>query len=277
MRGEEHLPADDLLHLGSVAMRQQAIGREVLVNRSEVQGLPEATAGARHARRGIDHDAGRLQQAGTDQGRQGQPGGRRVAAGGGDEGRPRQSLAEQLGQPVDGLGQQLGCAVFLAVPLGVQRSVLQTEVGGEVHDEAHPRPQLRDDPLGLPVGQAAEHQVETVETGGVVVLVDQTGIGGGQRRRVGADGLAGVGMGRGHGDLELGVTGEQSQQLRPGVPRRPKDPCLHRMSIHTSAYSCEPSRGRHRRALGARNDGPGERAATSLPRRGAFGQGHAPA
>ena len=30
---------------------------------------------------------------------------------------------------------------------------------------------------------------------------------------------------------------EQAQQLGPGVPRRPKDPCLHRMSIHTSAYS----------------------------------------
>ena len=198
----------------------------------------------------------RLQQAGPDQGGQGQPGRRRVTAGGGNERGPCQSLAEQLGQPVDGLGEQLRCAVLLAVPLGVERSVPQAEVGGEVDDEAHPRPQLRDDPLGLPVGQAAEHQVESVEMGRVVVPVDQTRIGRGQRRRVGADGLAGMGMGRGHGDLELGVPGEQAQQLRPGVPRRPEDPCLHRMSIHRSAYSCvrqnKGAAGARLRRLGAR-------------------------
>ena len=37
MRREEHLGAQDLLHLGRVAMGQQAVGREVLVDGAEVQ------------------------------------------------------------------------------------------------------------------------------------------------------------------------------------------------------------------------------------------------
>ena len=67
--------------------------------------------------------------------------------------------------------------MLLAVPLGVEGGVLQPEVGRQVHDQADPRPELGDDALGLPVGQAAEDQVEPVEAGRVAVLVDQSGIG----------------------------------------------------------------------------------------------------
>ena len=251
-------------------MGQQPVGREVLVDGSEVQRLLEAAAGTRHARGGVDDDARRLDEAGPHQGGQGQPGRRGVTTGRGDERRAGQAFAEELGQPVDRVGQQLGCGVLLAVPAGIERGVVQPEVGRQVHDQADPRPELRDDPLGLPVGQAAEHQVETIEAGRIVPLVDQAGIGGGQRGRVRADRLAGVGVGRGHRHLELRVPGQQAQQLRPGVPRRPKDPCLHRMSIHQAAYSCERY-SRHLSRLVARSRACGPRpgrarcSAESLP------------
>ena len=116
MRGEEHLGAQDLLHLGRVAMGQQAVGREVLVDRPEVQRVLGGPPGARDARGGIDDDPAGLDQPGPHQRGQGQAGRRRVAAGGGDQRGPGEVAAEQLGQPEGGLGQQLRRRVLLAVP-----------------------------------------------------------------------------------------------------------------------------------------------------------------
>ena len=121
-------------------------------------------AGARHAADGVDDDAGGLDQPGPQQRGQGQGRGRRVAARPGDEARRRaRSVAEQLGQAVDGLGQQLGDGVLLAVPLGVEGGVGQPEVGGQVDDVADPPAELGHDGLAGAVGQAAEGQVEPVD------------------------------------------------------------------------------------------------------------------
>ena len=59
--------------------------------------------------------------------------------------------------------EQFGGHVGLAVPDRVEGRVGQAEVGGQVHDGAHPGDQLGDQVLGLPVGQGQEHQVEPVE------------------------------------------------------------------------------------------------------------------
>ena len=136
VRREEHLGAEDLLHLGRVAVGQQPVGGEVLVDRPEVQRLLEPAARPRDARRRVDHDPGPLHQAASDQRGQGQPGRGRVAAGGGHEGRPGQALPEQLGQPVDRLGQQPRRAVLLAVPARVERRV---DAGGSPRPGPRPR------------------------------------------------------------------------------------------------------------------------------------------
>ena len=143
---------------------QQPVGGEVLVDRAEVQRLLEPAPGARHARGGVDDDAGRLDQAGAQQRGQGQAGRRRVAPGGGDEGRPGQVVPEQLGQAVDGLAPAAPArACSSPYQLRVERGVLQPEVGRQVHDQPDPVPQRGDDPLGLAVRQGAEDQVEAVE------------------------------------------------------------------------------------------------------------------
>ena len=69
-------------------------------------------------------------------------------------------VAEQLGQPVGEVGQQLGRGVRLAVPLRVERRVLQPEVGGQVDEVADLAEQLGHDRLAGAVGQAEEHEVE---------------------------------------------------------------------------------------------------------------------
>ena len=58
---------------------------------------------------------------------------------------------------------------------------MQPEVGSEVDDEPDPAPQIGDEALGLAVGQRTEHEVEPVQTGRIVVLVDEAGV----RRREG--------------------------------------------------------------------------------------------
>ncbi len=229
----------DLLHFRGVAMRQQPVRREVLVDRSEVQRLLRTAAGAGDARRGIHHDAGGLHQAPACQGREGQPRRGGVAPRRGHERRTAQAVPEQFGEAVHRRAQQFGRCVLLAVPARIERSVVQPEVGGEVDDEPDPAPQIGDEALGLAVGQRTEHEVEPVETGGIAVLVDEAGVRRREGRRVLPHRLAGMGVRGGHGHLESRMARQQAQQLGTRVARRPDDPCLHRISIHKFAYSCE--------------------------------------
>ena len=85
-----------------------------------------------------------LDQAGPHERGERQRGARRVATGHGHQIGARELVAEQLGDAVGGLGQQLGRRVLLVVPLGVERRVLEAEVGGGVDDPLDPSPQLRD-------------------------------------------------------------------------------------------------------------------------------------
>ena len=198
-----------------------------------------------HPGGGVDDDAGRLDQAGPEQRGEGQPGRGRIATGGGDQGRPVEAGPEQLGQAERGLGQQLRRRMLLAVPGGIERRIVQPEIGRQIHDDPDPLPQGWHHPLRLPVRQGAEHDVETVEAVRPSCLeslragrlVDQARVGGGQRRRVLTDHLAGVGMRRDHGHVDVRMAGQKPEQLDPGVPGSSDDTRLHRISIHTIAYS----------------------------------------
>ena len=148
----------------------------------------------------------------------------RVAAGDGDEVGADDLVAEQLGDAVGGLGQQLGRGVLRAVPLRVERGVLEPEVGRRVDDPLHPAPQLGHDRLAEPVRQAEEHQVEP----GALV-----GAGRGERADRGrprpgpgyrsATAVPGLAVAAGEADLELGMGREETQQLRPGEAGRTED------------------------------------------------------
>ena len=238
MRREEHLRAQDLLHFGRVAMGQQAVRHEVLVDGPEVQGVGGRPPGPGGARGRIDDDPASLDQPGPHEGRQGQPGRRRVAAGGGDERGPGQRFAKQLRQPVDGLVEELRRLVRLAVPGRVEGRVTQPEVGGQVDDDADAVAQGRHDPLRLPVREGAEHEIEAVEGVRAGRLVDHSRIGGGQRRRVLPHRLAGPGVSGDRGHLDVGVARQETQELNPRVARATDDAGFHRISIHNFAYSC---------------------------------------
>ena len=97
---EQHLGPGDLLDLGRVAVVEQAVGGEVLVDRAERACSPWAAARHRTRRGGVDDDAGRLDQPGPHERGQGQRRGGHVAAGGGDRGGPGELGPEQLGQAV---------------------------------------------------------------------------------------------------------------------------------------------------------------------------------
>ena len=112
----------------------------------------------------------------------------------------------------------------LAVPLLVVGDG-QPEVGAEVDHVTDGVDEIPRDRLRLAVGQAEEHEVEAGEVGRGDLLVGQAVVGDGQRRVEVADGGAGVGVGGDHGDLDLGVAGEEAQQLRARVPRSPDDCC----------------------------------------------------
>ena len=133
---EEHLGPGDLLDLGRVPVVEEAVGREVLVDRGEERRVLEPAPGPGHPGRGVDDDAGRLDQALLHERGQGQRGRRHVAAGGGDQPRPLEVGPVELGQPVHRVGQQLGLVVREAVPPRVQGGVLQPEGGREVDQAA---------------------------------------------------------------------------------------------------------------------------------------------
>ena len=100
--------AEVLLDLGRVAVVEQAVGVEVLVDGAErVVGLG-GPAGAGDAAGGVDDEPGALDEPGVEQRGEGERRRRDVAAGRGDEPGADELLAVPLGQAVHGLGEQLG-------------------------------------------------------------------------------------------------------------------------------------------------------------------------
>ena len=251
MGGEQHLAvgAHGLFDLGGVAVAEQAVGVEVLVDRAERGVGLRRPPRPRHAAGRVDHDPRRLDQPVADERGEGEGGGGHVAAGGGDQRRSLVIGPVQLGQPVDELAQQLGAVVLLAVPGGVQRRVLEAEVGGQVDQPLHPAPELGDEALGRPVGQAQEDQVEAGRRLDVDRLEAKPGVGGGQAGIQLGDRGTGLGVARGQHDLEIGVLGAEAEQFGPGEPGGADDADgEHRATLYVEVHryarpfrACEPT------------------------------------
>ena len=154
-----------LLDLGGVAVARHPVGVDVLVDGHEVGLLGGGAPGARHARLGVDDDV--LDQPCARQRREREQRRGRIAAGVGDQRGAADLLAVQLGQPVDGLVEQLGRLV-LAVPPLVHRRVAQAEVGAQVDDAHAPLAQRADQRRGGAVGVGDDRGVDV----GVAVEVE---------------------------------------------------------------------------------------------------------
>lgn len=122
-----------LLDLRGVSVARDSIGVDVLVRGDEVGLLAGRAPGPRDPRFGVDDDV--LDHAGAGERGEREQGGRRVAAGVGDQVGPGDLLAVSLGEAIDGLSQELRGLVF-AVPLLIDRGVVQPEVGAVI-DYAH--------------------------------------------------------------------------------------------------------------------------------------------
>ena len=94
----------------------------------------------------------------------------------------------------------------------------QPEVGTEVDDVRGASEDLGDQQLRRAVRQRGEHDVETAEVGDVVGRAPKVAVRRSQRRIEIGHRRARVGVGRDVHDLDLGVAGEQPQQLGPRVP-----------------------------------------------------------
>ena len=120
--GEEDLGGQVLLDLGRVAVVEEAVGDDVLVDGAERVRRRGRPAGTGDAAGGVDDDAGRLDQVGVEQRGQGQRGGGDVAAGRGHEAGALEVGAVAFGQAVDGFGEERGLVVVEAVPARVERA-----------------------------------------------------------------------------------------------------------------------------------------------------------
>ncbi len=227
MRREDHasLEPEYLLDFGSVPVRGDAVGLEVLVGEAEVGALRGLLAGARDARHGIDHDhaVGRNEPGAHGRGRS-EGRGRRIApgtghergrAGGHEPGGLRQAVGEQLGQAERRLRQKLELRVQRVVVALVHGSILQPEVGREVDHRDALVKQHRRMLQGDRVRNRQERHVEVGEVGLAVALEDQVGAAGEDGIRFG-DGSAGQGVRRDGRKFETGMLKQDADKLDAG-------------------------------------------------------------
>ena len=136
--------AEAVQNFRHVAVPEQSVGREIFRHLHEMRLWRRRLAGSGDARFGIAHDAGRpVHPILFEQRPESAYGSRRIAAGIGNQASRLNPLAEQLRQPVDGLGQQLRMAVLGAVPTGVlHRS--KPKRSAQIDCSGSLRPNLRD-------------------------------------------------------------------------------------------------------------------------------------
>ena len=200
--GEEPVRGD-----GLVCLREQRRARETPTSPGD-------------ARRGVHDDAGGFSHAGGEQRSQRERGGGRVAAGRGDRSLGSDAVTEQLGQTEHELREQLGSLVGYAVPALVVGGG-EPEVAAEVDEVRDAAGEVGHQALGFTVGQGEEDQVEAVEGRRVERIQGEARVGGGQRRVQLGDRDPGVGSRRCRDDVQVGVAGEEPQQLGAGVPGGP--------------------------------------------------------
>jgi len=167
----------------------------------------------------------RIDEARTRERQEGQERGRRVAARAGDELRRPDLVTMELRDPVHRRAEQLRMRMVAVVPLAVARRVTQPMIRRQIDDERSARPELRE-----PVRAVGQRQEQDVAPGDLVVAheVERRAfpeVRMGDRDRLPCQGLAA------RDDVaDLGVAGEQPQELTAGVATGADDADLHQRS-----------------------------------------------
>ena len=184
------------------------------------------------ARRGVDDQALRIDQARVDQRLEGKDGGRGIATGGRDCLRAADSLAVELGDAVGETAEQLGRGMGLAVPALVSRGIAEAEVGAEVDEWDFAIEDRGGDPLAVSVRQGGEDEVDAVERAILEPLDRRVREGRREVRMDLADALPRLAITEQALGEQLRVAREQPQQLTADIARGTKD----RGSNHRAAY-----------------------------------------
>ena len=155
-----------------------------------------------------------VDETGVEQRRQGERRGRHVAAGRGDEPGALQVGAVALGQAVDGLGEQVGLVVLEAVPLRVQRRRRCSRNAADRSTTQPTRPtSCGTRAIDASCGRPRKTTSTPSDGGDGRTAAVERWVGRGERRRQVGRPAPGLRVGGGHDDVELGMGGEQAQQL----------------------------------------------------------------
>ncbi len=147
----------------------------------------------------------------------------------------RDLVAVQLDEPVRERVGRFGRAMRFAVPARIHVG-RQAEVGAQIDRVADVVEQAGQEHLALAVRQRAEHEVEAGQVGHFERGEPERFVRGPQARVEVGHRRARIGAPRRVDHLDLGMAGQQAQQLGPGVPGRAD----HSRSIRHSAYDTSP-------------------------------------
>ena len=118
-----------------MAMIEHRIDGEIVGDFAKTGFEASLAAGAAHAGLGVaDDSGGSIGHAACDQRLDGEIRGRGITAGIRDQARGANSLAAELGETVDGLGEQVRRGVLLFVPARIGGGVAQAESAAEIDD-----------------------------------------------------------------------------------------------------------------------------------------------
>src|SRR5439155_10924536 len=137
-------------------------------------------------------------------------------------------LSMEFGQPVDGLGEQVGARMLDAVVLAIESRIFQPEVCAEVDDLPSADEELGHPPHGLTVRHRKEEEVAWFQVGvwreGEVRYPPEVWMGA-------TDRLVSHRVRRDLGDFVLRGAWEEHQQFPAGVPGAADIPVLHDLAI----------------------------------------------
>ena len=238
--GDRHLFAGGegelLLDLAEVAVFRSPVGAEAFVDLGEKQADLRLFASPAHARETRYSDAARFYEPFADEGHERHENARRIAARRGDEIRAGDGLSIKFRQSINRAGEELRRRVGVAVKLGVDLRIAQAEVGAEI-DEAQSAFEERHCELGGdPVRQGEKRGLGSARDGGFNLRLDERESPHRRRTREtwkdGVQSTARLLSRRDRDQIDVGVHGEQAEQLLPRVSARADDGDLDLCRFH---------------------------------------------
>ena len=210
--------AQALLDLGQMAVPRDRVGFEAVGGLAQ-QGIdPGLTTGPAHPGGGAGDQRASIDQSRGQQRHKPKLHRRRVTTGAGHQLRRFDLAAMAFRQAVDGLRQQFGAGVALAVPALPQRGVANAKIGGQIDDPGS-RPQQAGHAAHGDVVRGREKNHIGVGQGGVIGRGEGQIDMAAQIRKQICHGAPGLGPRGNPLQFNARVSREQSQQLRPGVAR----------------------------------------------------------